>query len=68
MNDADLFRQYAKEALSGASKVTDENEKQDLVELACTWVQASLASDRIFGSSFTSSPRDVGESTPLSRP
>jgi len=29
MSDADLYRQYAKEAVHGSSKVKDENEKRD---------------------------------------
>jgi hypothetical protein len=34
MSDADLFRQYAKEAMHVSSKVKDENEKQtDLSKL-----------------------------------
>ena len=28
MSETDLFRQYAKEAMHGSSKVKDENEKQ----------------------------------------
>jgi hypothetical protein len=58
MSDADLFRQYAKEAIYGSSKATSENEKQNLIDLACTWSQAALISDRVFGSNFVRSPRD----------
>jgi len=58
MSDADLFRQYAKEAMQGSSKATNENEKQTLVELACTWAQAALMSEGVvLGSSFNPSPR-----------
>ena len=58
MSDADLFRQYAKEAMQGSSKATNENEKQTLVELACTWAQAALMSEGVvLGSSFIPSPR-----------
>jgi len=64
MSDADLYRQHAKEAIHGSSKVKDENEKQALVDLAFTWAQA-LMSDRVLGSSFISSPRDIGEATSL---
>jgi hypothetical protein len=67
MSDADLFRQYAKEAIHGSSKATSENEKQTLIDLACTWAQAALMSERVFGSSFIASPRDVGEATSLAR-
>ena len=67
MSEADLFRQYAKEAMHGSSKATSENEKRSLNHLACTWVQAALMSDRVIGSSFASSPRDVDEATSLTR-
>jgi hypothetical protein len=58
-SDADLYRQYAKEAMHGSSKVKDENEKQALIDLACTWAQAALMSERVLGASFISSPHDV---------
>ena len=61
MSDADLYRQYAKEAMHGSSKGKDENEKQALVDLALTWAQAALMGDRVLGSSFVSSLCDVGE-------
>jgi len=51
MSGADLFRQYAKEALRGSSKATNENEKRSLIDLACIWAQAALTSERVFGSS-----------------
>ena len=35
MSDADLFRRCAKEAMHKSSKVTSENDKQTLVDLAC---------------------------------
>jgi hypothetical protein len=56
MSDADLYRQYAKEAMRWSSKVKDETEKQDLIDLAFTWAQAAMASERVLGSSFASSP------------
>jgi hypothetical protein len=65
MSEADLFRQYAKEAIHGSSKAASENEKRTLIDLACTWTQAALMSERVLGSSFVSSPRDVGEATSL---
>jgi hypothetical protein len=46
MSEADLFRHYAKEAMRESSEVTSENEKRSLIDLACTWVQAALMSDR----------------------
>jgi hypothetical protein len=61
MSDADLFRRYAKEAMDGSSKATSENEKRSLADLACTWAQAALMSERVWGSSYTPSPPDVGE-------
>jgi hypothetical protein len=49
MSDADLFRQYAKEAMHGASKATSENEERTLIDLACTWAHAALASESVWG-------------------
>jgi|GEM_PF-2696346 len=63
MTEADLFRQYAEEAMRESSEVTSDNEKRSLINLACTWVQAALLSERVFGSRFLSSPRDVAEGT-----
>ena len=60
MSEATLFREYAKEAIRGSSKATDENEKRSLIDLACTWAQAASLSERVLGSSFISSPRDLG--------
>jgi hypothetical protein len=48
MSDADLFRQYAKEAMHWSSKTTSENEKRSLADLACTWAQAALMSERVW--------------------
>ncbi len=67
MSEADLFRQYAKEAMHVSFKATSENEKRTLIDLACTWAQAALMSDKVLGSSFVASPRDVGEATSLTR-
>ena len=67
MSDADLFRQYAQEAIRGSSKATSENEKQTLIDLACTWAQAALMSERVLGSSFVSSPHDIGEAASHAR-
>ena len=61
MSEAVLFRQHAKEAMDGSSKVKDENEKQALVDVAFTWALAALMTDRVLGSSFVSSLGDVGE-------
>jgi len=56
-----VFRQYAKEGMHGSCKVKDGNEKQALVDLALTWAQTALMSDRVLGSSFVSSLCDVSE-------
>jgi len=66
MSEADLFRQYAKEAIHEFSKATNENEKRTLIGLACTWWQAAVMSERALGSSFISSRREVGQ--PIHRP
>jgi hypothetical protein len=67
MSDANLFRQLAEEAMRDASKAKNEVEKQVLEGLACTWAQAALMSDRVFGSDVILPPRTVGEATPLTR-
>jgi hypothetical protein len=67
MSDAAPFRQYAKEAIHASSKATSENEKQTLIELASTWAQAALMSERVCGSSFITAPRDVVEATSFAR-
>jgi len=51
--------------MRSSSKSTDENEKRDLIGLACIWAQAALTSEGVFGSSFASSPRDDSEATLL---
>ena len=65
MSEADLFRQYAKEPIHGSSKATNENEKRTLIDLASTWAQAALMSERVLGSSFVLSPYEVGEGASL---
>jgi len=52
MTEANLFRQYAKEAMHWASKVISEIEKQNLIDLAFTWAQAALISERALEPSF----------------
>ena len=51
MSDADLFRRYAKEAMHESFVATSKNERRALADFACTWAQAALMSDRVFGSS-----------------
>ena len=67
MTEANLFRQYANEAMRSSSKSADECEKRDLIGLACMWAQAALTSERVFGSSFVSSPHDIAEAISLTR-
>jgi hypothetical protein len=67
MSESSVFRQYAEEAMREASKATSEADKQALSELACTWAEAAIASDRIFGSSFASAPTGDEEAKPLTR-
>ena len=47
MSQSDQFRQYAEEAMLWVSRSKNEEEKQILVELLCTWTAAAVASDRI---------------------
>jgi hypothetical protein len=56
MTQAELYRQYAMEAMARSSKITNENEKRTLIHLACTWAQAALMSEKVLGSSFKSAP------------
>ena len=46
MSEADQFRQYAQEALLWARQSRTEKEKRLLLELARTWSQAALESER----------------------
>jgi hypothetical protein len=59
MTEASVFRQYAEEAMRDSSNATSNNEKRALSELACTWAEAAMASDRVFGSSFALSAPDA---------
>jgi hypothetical protein len=56
MSDASVFRQFAEEAMCGSSKTTNEAYKRALEDLACTWAQAALASERVFGPSLEAEP------------
>ena len=49
MSKAEEFRQYAEEAVRWARKSKTEQEKQALMDLARTWTQAAVHSERIFG-------------------
>ena len=58
MKEADLFRQYPKEAMRWSfSKSASALERRALVNLACRYAQAALMSEGIvLGSSFVPSP------------
>jgi hypothetical protein len=45
---ADEFRQYAEEALRWAHQSKTEKEKEALIDLARTWMQATLESESTF--------------------
>jgi hypothetical protein len=49
MLNAEGFRQYAEEAMRWARKSKTDQEKQALMDLARTWTQAAVHSERIFG-------------------
>jgi hypothetical protein len=49
MSKAEGFRHYAEEAVRWARKSKTEREKQALMDLACTWTQAAVQSEHIFG-------------------
>jgi hypothetical protein len=67
MSDASVFRQFAEEAMRSSSKAVCEDDRRALEDLACTFAQASLMSDRVFGSSFTPLPRSVDEAAARAR-
>ena len=58
MKEADLFRQYAKEAMRwSSSKSASADERRALINLACRYAQVALISEGIvLGSSFVPSP------------
>ena len=59
MKEADLFRQYAKEAMRwSSSKSASADERRALIDLACRYAQAASMSEGIMlGSSSVPSPR-----------
>jgi hypothetical protein len=59
IKDADLFRQYAKEAMRwSCSKSTSADEKRALINLACRYAQAALMREGVvLGSNFIPSSR-----------
>jgi hypothetical protein len=46
MSEAEMFRQYAEEAMRWASESNTEHEKRTLMELVCTWTLAATESAR----------------------
>jgi hypothetical protein len=46
VSESDQFLKYAEEALLWVSQSKTEREKQLLLELACTWTRAAVASER----------------------
>jgi hypothetical protein len=67
MSDTSVFRQYAEEAMRGASNAENEAERKGFENLACTWAQAALMSDRGIAPHFISALRVVAEAMPLTR-
>ena len=61
------FGSMPRRPYTGPPKQANESEKRSLIDLACTWAQAALMSERVLGSSFISLPRDVGEATSVTR-
>jgi hypothetical protein len=57
MSDANVFRHFALEAMRGSSEAISEDEKRALQDLACTWAQAALISERVFGIAVAPVPR-----------
>jgi hypothetical protein len=45
MSESDQFLEYAEEALLWISQSKTEQEKQLLLELACTWTRDAVASE-----------------------
>ena len=52
MNDADLLSAVCQGGYARVLQSHSENEKQTLIQLACTSARAALISERVFGSSF----------------
>jgi hypothetical protein len=50
MTKADEFRQYAQEALRGASETESDKNKEELIKLARRWMQAASKAEQAFSS------------------
>jgi hypothetical protein len=48
MSETNRFRQYAEEAMRSAYQSKIQLEKESFIELARTWTEAAVQSDRIF--------------------
>ena len=59
MTDANLFEEFAKEALQQASKAKSENERLALNDIALAWVNAALASDRVLATEASSEVQTI---------
>jgi hypothetical protein len=46
MTKADEFRQYAQEALRGATETETDKNKEELMKLARLWTQAATAAEQ----------------------
>ena len=49
MSESNQFRQYAEEALRWGNLTNNERDKNALLQLARTWTQAAVQSERVFG-------------------
>jgi hypothetical protein len=48
MSKSDQFRRYAEEAMRSADRSKIQEEKESFIELARTWTEAAVQSERIF--------------------
>ena len=48
MSESNQFRQYAEEAMLWVAQSKTEKEKEALIDLARTWMQATLESESTF--------------------
>ncbi len=64
MSESTQFRRYAEQAMREAATAATEDEKRALSDLACTWAQAALSSEKVFGSSAASPPGGAVKAKP----
>jgi hypothetical protein len=48
MSKSNQFRQYAEEAMRSADQSKIQKQKESFIELARTWTEAAVQSERIF--------------------